>query len=275
MNSALVFFFNAWRKINADECDDSIRNLPIICSECGQPAIFCHGEKKGSYFRSDAHLPSCGLAKGGRVFHVQDGCDIRLKDVLSAVDGPYTPPCSNRNGQETSSNNTPMLQQEDTPDNITVYAPATARTCSTIFRVVRNMPLEAHITPNLIVQEFAVDNRTIEYHRLNGLSGVHLMTGVRFDIKSMDPPIPQDDGYIYLRDPYTWSRKKAIYYKLRCGESSQNEHFRKVVLSPENAGRLFAFIGAVKRVPHDTYTIYEVNPLARARYCIGPKMKKK
>lgn len=274
MRTAQVWINMAWYMMDAATCDDSIRDLPARCPECGQPAIFCHGPKKGPFFRSDVHLPSCGLAIGGRKFHIRDGCDIRLKDVLSAEDGPYTPPASARNDQATRSNDTHTPQPEDSPDNITVYGPAILRTCSTIFREIRNMQLEDHITPDLTVKEFVVDERTIQYHRDNGLSGVHLMTGVRFDIHSLEPKLPQEDGYIYLRDPYTWSRRKVIYYKLRCAEPSQNEHFRKLVLSPVTAGRLFAFIGKVKIIPNDTYVIYEVSPLARARYCIGPKMKK-
>ena len=234
-----------WIRFEVKDCDESVRGLSARCPQCKQPATFCCGPEKGPYYRSDLHLPTCGIPKGGKVFHIEDGYDIRLNDVLAAKDSPYLPPGIEPDGPKSGPTPNPDLEGISV-DNFTVIGPIAARTCSTIYKIVKKMDLKANITPDITREKFLVDEETIAYHRLNGLNGVHMMIGVRFNLRAMDPPLPRKEEYIYLRDPYSWNRKDAIYYRLRCEEPTQHEYFAKTILSSENPSRFIIFIGKVK-----------------------------
>ncbi len=267
MDSIELYDGYRWIKRKVSDCDESVRGMPARCPECKQPAIFCSGPVLGPYYRSDMHLPTCGVAKGGRTFFIQDGYEIRLKDILSAVDGPYLPP--EQRPVSPGKDTLPARHTEDEPslDNYTITGPLIAKTCKTVYEAVKEMSPYDHITPDITVREFLVDDSTIEYHRTHGLSNVHMMMAKIFHIRGLEPPLPSDPKYIYLRDPYTWNSSDAIYYKLRCNEPSQDKHFRDLLFSEKSVGKIVIFIGKVIKVPNDTYKIYEVTPLARARYC--------
>ena len=272
MNTVELYIDGKWVKINTSECNDSYRRYPARCPECKQPAILCHGPERGLYFRSDLHLPSCGMASGGRTFTTHDGYVFKLKNLLNACDGPYVPPKENMRGEGAETSR--IIDDKEQPvDNCTKTSKMSLRTCSTMYKACANMPADHHITPTLTVGSFMVREDTIEQHRMAGLTGVHMLIAVRFNFKAMEPPLPPDKNFIYLRDPYTWGKNNAIYYKIRFAEKTQHRHFLENIFSERNSGRIFVFVGKVKRVQNKNYTIYEVSPLASMRFCITGKIK--
>ena len=271
MNSAEILIDGRWEEKKASECNDAYRRYPIRCRECKQPAILCNGTAIKLYFRSDLHLPGCGMASGGRTFTTRDGYEFRLDDILNACDGPYVPPNEHSHG-EGSETSKKIGDEEESADNSTITTTMSLRTCSTMYRACANMPADHHIKPDLTVGSFMVRGDSIDHHRRVGLTGVHMMIAARFNIKAMDPPLPPDKNCIYLRDPFTYSRQDAFYYKIRFAEKTQHRHFCETIFSVRNAGRCFVFIGKVTRLKNDHYNIYEISPLASRRFCIIKKV---
>lgn len=264
-----------WISCDAQALDASYQRYIYRCPECKAQAFLCISHRDmENYFRSNFHQAGCGIASGGIVIKEPSGREFRLEDVFKHVDKPYVaaPAKQKIDGFENDFDIDDDITES--VDNITIHEIKKLRQCSSMYNAIEKMKTDDHILPNLLVQDFVIDARTIENARKTTLRGRKMIVATRFNIKTLNPPLERPADYVCLRDAYTKDERKAIYYFLSFAEPTRDKHFRDLIFGNKRENfekdphKYIVAMGNLTPIYDPNYTIYVVEPLSSARFCM-------
>lgn len=191
---------NSGESILVDAADLSAedRDKNFICEVCGARAYLNISRlpNKANWFSSNEHKPECPLAEGGRTFKTADGHVFHLADIMTHRDRPLKEPKEFPPESGGGERKGPEIG-EIPEDNIMVEGPDHHRTGRTMFRAMREMRSDEHITEELTVADILVDERTIENARQDGLDGFRMIVLKRCAVGQIDPPLPKKKDWLY------------------------------------------------------------------------------
>lgn len=264
-----------WVKCDAQALDASYKHFLCRCPECHAQAFLCISHKGcENYFRSNLHALKCGIAVGGIVIKDPSGREFRLEDAFKHIDKPYVAAPAKQQMNNFDSDFDIDDYIAEPVDNMTIREKKKLRQCSSMFNAIEQMKTDDHILPNLLVKDFIIDARTIEDARKTTLQGRKMIVATRFNINSLNPPISRPSEYVCLRDAYTKDDFKAIYYLLSFAEPTRDKHFRDLIFGnkreniPKDPHKYIVAMGTLTPFYDPHYTMYVVEPLSSARFCM-------
>lgn len=256
-----------WEKVYAKDMSEKDRHAKFRCCVCHMDAhLALPKEEIENYFFSNEHANDCYMAEGGKTFITREGVKYKVDDLLRAKDKPIPPEGGEDDGGEHGPRTGKPNPEKELPvDNKTKVAQTEIRSCSSFYSNMRVSETTDFIKEEMTVGDVIVDYRTIEESRKGKLSGIKLVIGTK-----CYPPfkLPYEYlGYIVVRDPYIkkGEEAKANYYLLKCEEPSNDKVFRKKYYDKNN--RYCAAFGRIKDAEIQGYKVYEMQLLAKARYC--------
>ena len=257
-----------WKEVYAKDMSEKDRHAKFRCCVCHMDAhLALPKEGIENYFFSNNHLDDCYMAEGGKTFITREGVKYKVDDLLRAKDKPI-PEGGKGDGEPGPKPGTgePHPKEELPVDNKTKKAQTEVKSCSSFYRNMRASETTDFIKEEVMtVGDTIVDYRTIGESRRKTLSGVKLVIGTK-----CRPPfkLPKEyRGYVVVRDPYIkkGEEAKANYYLLKCEEPSNDKAFKNKFYDKKN--KYCAAFGRIKDAKIEGYKVYEMQPLAKARFC--------
>ena len=265
---------NTWTTKTATELTEADRTAICRCVQCKArafPVMPPDPTKRKYHFRSNCHVPGCGLAEGGKTFKITEGYEIKYHDAINHKDKPLLPivPPSPRPGTNPKSG--PSEQEDEREDNYTVYEQKMVHACGTIYKAICDMRLTDYIEEGLQVKDFIVDKRTIETVRTEGIGDRKMIVCRRCAVNQIFPPIPRRKGYVILRDAFTHDDAQSIYIYAKMQESTHDQQFRDKLFGNREKGikrdphKVIVLLVSFNPIPNEYYSLYEISPLSSAR----------
>ena len=275
MQTALLYINGSWDPYVAEYITADYKKYPCKCIGCDQSATLCIcGGSRKNYFMSNHHTPGCDYAFGGKINKAPKRRIPKIIEMMEHEDKPivFKDPKDEEPTQEPDK--AKDTDDEDEPiDNMTDDSDVELHVCSTIYNALREMGPNEMLDIGLPRKEYLINLESIQDARTEILTGPKMFVTTKTSV-----PFEKSSTFFCLRDAYTAEPEHSIYVLIRFDEPTVYEEFIAKIIGNKEKGikmdpRQYIVVAGeiVRKVPNDTYTIYELSPLSKARYCFTNK----